>query len=122
MLSFLALLLPLLGLAGLLEARSSSGDSVLVVLEPTLPKDDFSIFFKDLEGMGNIMTLGLNLFWSLLAEQGYDLTFRAPKDVTPAIVVDGLPSFSHVILFAPSTKSKISLTQVPTFAWHTFGV
>lgn len=49
--SFLTLLLPLLGLAGLLEAKSSSGDSVLVVLEPNLPRDDFSIFFKDLEGV-----------------------------------------------------------------------
>jgi len=85
--SFFTLLLPLLGLTGLLEAKSSSGDSVLVVLEPNLPKDDFSIFFKDLE------------------EQGYDLTFRSTRDVTPAIFADGIPSFSHVILFTPSTKT-----------------
>lgn len=40
-----------LGLAGLVAARSSSGNSVLVVLDPSLSKDKFSIFFKDLEGV-----------------------------------------------------------------------
>jgi hypothetical protein len=43
-----------LGLAGLVVAKSNPGQSVLVVLEPTLPKADYSIFFKDLEGAGSI--------------------------------------------------------------------
>jgi hypothetical protein len=48
MLSFWSLLLA--GLAGLVNAKSSSGDSVLVVLESSLPKEDYSIFFRGLEG------------------------------------------------------------------------
>lgn len=40
-----------------------------------------------------------------LLEQGYDLTYRAPKDVKPLVMEDDIPSFSHVILFAPETKS-----------------
>ena len=43
------LLLPFLALASLSWAKSSSGDSVLVILDPTLKKDNFSIFFGDLE-------------------------------------------------------------------------
>ncbi|KAI0927947.1 hypothetical protein AcW2_004113 [Taiwanofungus camphoratus] len=68
-------------------AKSSTGDSVLVVLEPSLKRDNFSIFFNGLE------------------EKGYDLTFRAPKDVRPPVVTDDQPQFSHVILFAPESKS-----------------
>jgi oligosaccharyltransferase complex subunit beta len=46
-----SLIFGLLGLIGLVIARSSSGNSVLVVLEPTLRREDFSVFFGDLEGM-----------------------------------------------------------------------
>jgi oligosaccharyltransferase complex subunit beta len=47
---FRSLLLPLVGLTGLINAKSSSGDSVLVVLEQSLRKDDYSIFFTSLIG------------------------------------------------------------------------
>jgi oligosaccharyltransferase complex subunit beta len=87
MLSSWALILPFLGLASLVGAKSSAGNSVLVILEPNLKKDDFSIFFKDLE------------------EQGYALTFRAPREVKPLIIEDDIPAFSNVVLFTPETKS-----------------
>lgn len=45
-----------------------------------------------------------------ITEQGYDLTFRAPKAETPAVIEFDAPSFAHVILFAPETKS-ISLSR-----------
>lgn len=35
---------------GLLHAKSSTGDSVLVLLDSKLDKDDFSLFFGGLEG------------------------------------------------------------------------
>ena len=38
-------------------------------------------------------------------ERGYELTYRSPKDVTPTIIEDDIPSFAHVIIFAPETKS-----------------
>jgi len=87
MVAFWSLLLPLVGLTGLANAKSSAGDSVLVVLEQSLPKEDYSIFFTS------------------LTERGYDLTFRAPKDLAPLVIQDDIPSFAHVILFAPETKS-----------------
>lgn len=79
--------LALLGLAASAYTKSSTGNSVLVVLEPTLDKDNYSIFFNG------------------LTENGYDLTFRTPRDVKPAVIEDDVPQFSHVVIFAPDTKS-----------------
>ncbi|KAH9918369.1 dolichyl-diphosphooligosaccharide-protein glycosyltransferase [Epithele typhae] len=84
------LLFSVLALASLALAKSSTGDSVLVVLDPSLRKEDYSIFFGDLE------------------KRGYSLTFRAPKDTTPEVIKDGIPQFAHIILFSPETKSYAS--------------
>ena len=43
------LLFPLLALTSFVLARSSTGDSVLVLLDPSLKRENFSIFFGDLE-------------------------------------------------------------------------
>lgn len=39
-------------------------------------------------------------------ERGYDLTFRSPKADTPPIIEYDVPTFSHIILFAPDTKCE----------------
>ncbi|KAG1725842.1 Dolichyl-diphosphooligosaccharide--protein glycosyltransferase subunit WBP1 [Suillus lakei] len=80
-------LVTLLALARLGFASSSSGDSVLVLLDPSLDREDYSIFLGGLE------------------KRGYNLTFRAPKDASPAITDYGVPNYDHVIFFAPDTKS-----------------
>ncbi|CCM05772.1 uncharacterized protein FIBRA_08005 [Fibroporia radiculosa] len=90
MLSLWPLLSSLVCLAAVTYAKSSTGDSVLVVLDQSLKRDNFSIFFNGLE------------------ERGYDLTFRTPKDVQPAVIADDHPQYSHVILFAPESKSYSS--------------
>ncbi|QRW00899.1 oligosaccharyltransferase complex subunit [Ceratobasidium sp. AG-Ba] len=69
------------------SAVSSTGNSVLVILEPKLKQEDYSTFFNGLK------------------KRGYKLTFRSPKDVSPAITEHDVPSFSHVIFFAPNSKS-----------------
>ncbi|KAJ7767436.1 oligosaccharyl transferase beta subunit [Mycena maculata] len=86
MLSFSTFALFFLSLSSLLHAKSSDGDSVLVVVEEVHQKD-FTIFFDGLK------------------EQGYELTFRAPKDETPVIVEHDVPAFSHVIIFASESKN-----------------
>ncbi|QRW26762.1 oligosaccharyltransferase complex subunit [Rhizoctonia solani] len=73
-------------------AISSTGNSVLVVLDPKLKRDDYSAFFNGLK------------------KRGYNLTFRAPKDVSPAIAEFDVPAFSHVILFAPNSKAHPLVT------------
>ncbi|KAI5120154.1 hypothetical protein M0805_003641 [Coniferiporia weirii] len=87
---WLALAVQLVALAAVSLAKSSTGDSVLVVLEKDQPKDNFSTFFRGLE------------------DRGYELTFRDPKEKTPLIIEDDVPQFAHVILFAPTTKSYAS--------------
>ncbi|KAI0093813.1 Dolichyl-diphosphooligosaccharide--protein glycosyltransferase subunit WBP1 [Irpex rosettiformis] len=82
-----AWLLALLGLAISACAKSSTGNSVLVLLEPSLDKANFSTFFNG------------------LTESGYELTFRAPRDAKPAVIEDDVAQFSHVVVFAPDTKS-----------------
>jgi len=72
------------------QADSSAGSSVLVVLEPALKRESFSLFFDSLE------------------KRGYELTFRAPKDEHPKIAEHGIPAFSHVIFFTPKTKNFAS--------------
>ncbi|TFL01061.1 dolichyl-diphosphooligosaccharide-protein glycosyltransferase [Pterulicium gracile] len=88
--SFSLLTALVLGLSAFVRAKSSQGDDVLVILDPKLNRDDYSLFFGGLE------------------KDGYSLTFRAPKDVKPKIIKDDVPSFSHVILFTPETKGYAS--------------
>ncbi|KAI0028193.1 Dolichyl-diphosphooligosaccharide-protein glycosyltransferase subunit [Vararia minispora EC-137] len=82
-----AILFTALAYAAQALAKSSTGDSVLVVLQPSLKKEDYSLFFGNLE------------------KEGYELTFRAPTETEPQLVQDGVPTFDHVIFFAPDTKS-----------------
>jgi len=83
-LSFLA---QVAAFASLAWAKSSTGDSVLVVLEKDLQREQFSTFFNGLE------------------ERGYQLTFREPKAKSPVVLDAGVPQFSHIVLFSPTTKS-----------------
>jgi oligosaccharyltransferase complex subunit beta len=39
-------------------------------------------------------------------EQGYELTFRAPKEEKPVVVEHDVPAFAHIILFASESKSE----------------
>lgn len=87
-------LLALFTYAASVLAKSSTGDSVLVVFDPSLDKDNFTTFFNG------------------LTNEGYQLTFRAPKDFSPAIIEDGVANFAHVILFAPDAKSEFRVYGV----------
>jgi oligosaccharyltransferase complex subunit beta len=49
-----ALLAQLLALTALAIGRSSTGDSVLVVLDPSLKQEDYSLFFSGLKSMLHI--------------------------------------------------------------------
>ncbi|TFK69650.1 oligosaccharyl transferase beta subunit [Pluteus cervinus] len=67
-------------------AKSSTGNTVLVVVE-TAKQSNYSKFFKGLEN------------------KGFDLTFREPKAESPVIIQDDVPSFSHVIVLASDAKN-----------------
>ncbi|KAK0442910.1 oligosaccharyl transferase beta subunit [Armillaria borealis] len=86
MLSLCTLLSLLFCLFCLLDAKSSTGNSVLVVLDPAA-QNQFSIFFDGLK------------------DSGYELTFRGPKNEAPLLIEDDVASFAHVIVFASDTKN-----------------
>jgi len=88
------------------RARSSTGNSVLVVLQPDSKQDNFAIFFDNLESKLALLRSQEHRGLMLYLEQGYNLTFRTPKDDARPIVQDDIPTFSHIILFAPDTKCE----------------
>lgn len=105
--------LSFLGFAAAALAKSSTGNSVLVVLDPGLNRTNFSRFFDGLEGACGVFSrIGVwtDMLCSLLA-RGYELTFRAPKDASPAVIEHDDSEFAHIILFAPESKSKSLLTH-----------
>ncbi|KAL0568291.1 oligosaccharyl transferase glycoprotein complex, beta subunit [Marasmius crinis-equi] len=66
---------------------SSSGDSVLVVLDPS-KKEGFSGFLGGLE------------------DKGYNLTFRSPKDADgPPLTEHDLPKYAHVVVVGEDVKT-----------------
>ncbi|KAG6815585.1 hypothetical protein H0H87_000342 [Tephrocybe sp. NHM501043] len=81
-----SLLFLAVGLVARISAKSSTGDSVLVIVEPK-QQDNYSLFFNGLK------------------ERGYELTFRAPKSEGPLVIEYDVPNFAHVILLASETKN-----------------
>ncbi|KAK4686169.1 oligosaccharyltransferase complex subunit beta, partial [Tremellales sp. Uapishka_1] len=90
MVTLKSLLGSLLLLACVVVARSSTGDKVLVVLDPSVVKDEYS------------------KFWESLQDRGFALTFKGPKDESAELVRYGQQQFDHLIMFAPSAKSFAS--------------
>ncbi|KXN91992.1 Dolichyl-diphosphooligosaccharide--protein glycosyltransferase 48 kDa subunit [Leucoagaricus sp. SymC.cos] len=86
MVAFKRLVWLAVALASSVYAKSSAGDSVLVIVEPK-KQDDYTIFFDGLR------------------DRGFELTFRSPREESPVLIEDDVPNFSHVILFASESKS-----------------
>jgi len=87
MVSIRSLVSAIVALGALCAAKSSTGNKVLVVIEPALNKQDYFTFFSGLEA------------------RGYELTFRGPKDEKPLIVEYDVVNYDHVVFFTPTTKS-----------------
>jgi oligosaccharyltransferase complex subunit beta len=106
MLSLSTIIFSLFGLfVAAVQAKSSTGNSVLVLLQPDLNRNNFTIFFDNLQSkLDNLLhqPRALNGY----PERGYDLTFRYPKADTPRILEDDIPTFNHIILFSPDTKCE----------------
>ncbi|KAK4542533.1 hypothetical protein LTR36_006786 [Oleoguttula mirabilis] len=76
----------LLGLLGFVSALSAQGPKLLVVLEDEAEKSKYS------------------QFWSDLADRGFHLTYRAPKDPALALFHHGVPAYSHLLLLPTQSK------------------
>ncbi|OAV91851.1 hypothetical protein PTTG_02671 [Puccinia triticina 1-1 BBBD Race 1] len=50
------------------------------------------------------------MLWSSLTARNHQLSFRAAKDATPALVEFGEPAFDHLVLFSPTAKCRHQLS------------
>jgi len=82
--SLLSLLL--LGLVGLVQALSSTGNRLLVVLEEASDKSKYSSFFGDLES------------------RGYSVTYESPKSKSLSLFKHGNLAYDHLVLLPPKSK------------------
>ncbi|KAI5204173.1 oligosaccharyl transferase subunit beta [Aureobasidium subglaciale] len=82
--SFLSLLL--LGLVSLVQALSSTGNRLLVVLEESSDKSKYSSFFGDLES------------------RGYSVTYDSPKSKSLSLFKHGNLAYDHLVLLPPKSK------------------
>ncbi|KAJ1025884.1 hypothetical protein NDA16_002510 [Ustilago loliicola] len=65
---------------------SSTGNRILVVLDPT-SRSTYSQFF------------------STLTSRGYTVEYKSPRDVKPTLIEHDVLSYDHLILLSPSSKS-----------------
>ncbi|KAJ2959410.1 hypothetical protein NQZ79_g5187 [Umbelopsis isabellina] len=68
------------------DAKSLTGDRVLVLLDNVESASSY------------------NKFWSTLQDRDYDLTFSTPQNQTDALLVMGRRHYDHIVHFAPETK------------------
>ncbi|KAJ9108348.1 hypothetical protein QFC20_003509 [Naganishia adeliensis] len=69
------------------DAKSATGDRILVVLEPALKQGSYSHFWQSLEA------------------RGFKLTFKGPKEEQAPLTEYDEKNFDHLIMMAPSTTS-----------------
>jgi oligosaccharyltransferase complex subunit beta len=106
------------------EAKSVSGNRVLVLLDAVSEKDIYNQFWTQLEGTCFLLMLNstmshcfffLNRFWNGL-ERDFDLTFSSADDAQAQLVYFGEDIFNHIIHFAPNSKGN--LKRVFTLTLH----
>lgn len=104
-----ALTTAILAFAGLVHTQSSTGNSVLVVLDEDLKKESFSAFFGGLESLFSFLSTASAAALTKFVERGYELTFRGPKATEPLLVAYDAPQFNHVVFFSPSAKGTFCI-------------
>ncbi|KKK25176.1 hypothetical protein AOCH_004553 [Aspergillus ochraceoroseus] len=78
--------LVLFGFLAAVNALSSSGNRLLVILEDATEKDLYSTFWGDLEA------------------RGYDLEFESPKNEKLSLFELGERAYDHLLIFPPKSK------------------
>ncbi|TVY36104.1 Dolichyl-diphosphooligosaccharide--protein glycosyltransferase subunit [Lachnellula occidentalis] len=76
----------LLGLLAVVQAASSSGDKLLVVIEELAEKSKYSTYLGDLEG------------------RGFKLTYESPKSDKVALFELGERAYDHLLILPPKSK------------------
>ena len=111
LLSYLAL--ALVGACQVCQAVSSTGNRLLIVLEEAAEKDNYSQFWKDLEGehrLWRLRSIGFNWIWmalSSLTGRGFKLSFESPKNDQLMLFRHGARAYDHLMLLPPKSKGQL---------------
>ncbi|PPJ54291.1 hypothetical protein CBER1_06566 [Cercospora berteroae] len=77
----------LLGIVAFVSALSAEGSKLLVVIDEDADKTQYA------------------QFWSDLAERGFDISYRSPKDTSLSLLQHGVPAYSHLLLLPSKLKA-----------------
>lgn len=99
----------LLGLLSVVQALSSSGNKLLVLLDDAAEKSKYSKYIADLEGMDNLAQNWLHriLILCLIIGRGFSLTFETPKSDKVALFELGERAYDHVLLLPTKVKGRL---------------
>jgi oligosaccharyltransferase complex subunit beta len=88
------------------NALSSSGSRLLVVLEDTAEKSLYSTLWSDLEGTAFFLVSSMHLLTHLQG-RGYDLSFESPKSDDLSLFQHGERAYDHLLILPPKSKGAI---------------
>ncbi len=112
----------LLTLLGIVQALSSTGNRLLVVIEEAAEKSKYSKFWTDLEGESHRYLKKVILWLTLLATlgRGYKLYFESPKSEKLALFEHGEREYDHIILLPPKSKGTSYRNKLldKGLTWH----
>jgi oligosaccharyltransferase complex subunit beta len=95
------------------NALSSSGSRLLVVLDESTEKSAYSTLWSDLEGN---WTLNLSFRINLTCQlgRGYDVSFESPKSDKLSLFQHGERAYDHLLILPPKSKGRHpALRRVP---------
>lgn len=91
----------------MVQAASSSGNRLLVVLEELAEKSKYSKYIADLEGTDNLAQAGsTSTDYMSIAGRGFSLTFESPKSEKVSLFELGERAYDHVLLLPTKAKGR----------------
>jgi oligosaccharyltransferase complex subunit beta len=104
----------LFGLLAAVQAASSSGNKLLVVLEELADKTKYSKYVKDLEGLYfcfwfNNEFLGVNTI--ITSGRGFNLTYESPKSESISLFHLGARAYDHLLILPAKSKGINKYTR-----------
>ena len=97
----------LLGILAIVQAASSSGNTLLVVLEELADKSKYSKYFKDLEGLYLCFWLYNESFGadaSITLGRGFTISYESPKSESISLFRLGERAYDHLLILPAKSK------------------
>jgi oligosaccharyltransferase complex subunit beta len=113
----------LLGLLSVVQALSSSGNNLLVVLEELAEKSQYSKYLADLEGKGSSTINFYGCRRMLICRntgRGFKITYEPIKSETVGLFHLGERAYDHLLILPPKSKGKACLHMPPDSSWALF--